>query len=229
MNRPVLLDLFCGAGGCSVGYYRAGFDVVGVDIKPQPRYPAFHDALYASHFKFIQADALTYPLEGFDAYHASPPCQFGSIASRQWKQAGKVYPNLIPEVRARLLAAGRPFIIENVVGEPHLKRPTKLNGNFFGMALRRTRFFETSFPVDFFLLPPDGRSYFRTGRPVREGEAITPVGHFSGVAYARRVMGIEWMTGQELTQAIPPAYTKFIGNYLIAELERLERTQSPLM
>lgn len=206
--KPRLLDLFCGAGGAAEGYHRAGFEVVGVDIKPQPHYP----------FEFHQADALTYPLEGFDAYHASPPCQFGSMATQQWRKAGREYPNHIPATRERLVQTGKPFVIENVVGEPYLKNPCKLNGAFFGKMLRRTRYFETSFPFDFVLLPTEGRSSFRMGRPVKEGDIITPVGHFSNIPYARKVMEIGWMNQGELAQAIPPAYTEYIGKYLMQHL-----------
>src|SRR5262245_41316846 len=101
---PRLADLFCGAGGAGMGYHRLGFEVVGVDIKPQPNYP----------FEFHQADALTFPLEGFDAVHASPPCQHASALSVM-ANAGE-YPDLIPPTRERLIASGLPYVIENVVG-----------------------------------------------------------------------------------------------------------------
>lgn len=110
-RKPRLLDLFCGAGGAAVGYHRAGFDVVGVDIKPQPNYP----------FEFHQADALEYPLDGFDAYHASPPCQGYSLATKDnshWVgySQGKQTPKLILQTVQRLNANGLPFIVENVLG-----------------------------------------------------------------------------------------------------------------
>ncbi len=119
--KPKLLDLFCKAGGASVGYARAGFEVEGVDIEPQPHYP----------FKFYQADAFDFPLEGYDAYHASPPCQFASRATQQWRAEGREYINHIPATRVLLIGIGKPFVIENVVGEPYLKNPLKLNGAFF--------------------------------------------------------------------------------------------------
>ena len=203
--KPKLLDLFCGAGGAAMGYSRAGFEVVGVDIKPQPHYP----------FEFHQADALTYPLEGFDAYHASPPCQFVTMATQQWRKNGRKYQNLIPATAVRLSLTDKPYVIENVVGEPYLKNPLKLNGAFFGKNLRRTRYFETNFPIDFVLLPREAKSNFRMGRSVKEGDIITPVGHFSNVPYARRIMEIDWMNQSELAQAIPPAYTEYIGKYLM--------------
>lgn len=204
MTKPRLLDLFCGAGGAGMGYARAGFDVVGVDITPQPRYP----------FEFHQADAMTYPLDGFDAIHASPPCQAYSLASKQWRKSGKEYLDLLAPTRERLEGSGVPWVIENVPGAP-MKNPTVLNGAFFGLRLRRTRWFETSFPMPLVLIPKEESSGFRMGRPVAEGGIVTPVGHFSGADYARRVMGCEWMTQRELTQAIPPAYTEYIGRHLM--------------
>jgi len=207
-KRPALLDLFAGGGGAGMGYYLAGFRVVGIDIVSQPHFP----------FEFYQADALTYPLDGFDAYHASPPCQDSSMASQQWRAAGKVYPRLIAATRDLLISTGKPFVIENVPGSP-LLNPTKLNGAFFGMRIRRTRLFETSFEMPLILLPKEERSGFRMGRPVTEDSIITPVGHFSGCAIARKRMEINWMTQGELAQAIPPAYTEFIGKYLLEALE----------
>ncbi len=206
-----LLDLFCSAGGSATGYYRAGFELVGVDNRQQPHFP----------FTFILADALEYLVEHgreYDAIHASPPCQLYSMAGQQWRKAGKEYPDLIVSVRNLLRATGKPYVIENVPGVPLIK-PTVLNGAFFNMRVRRTRWFETSFEMPLVLLPKEERSSFRMGRPVKEGDVITPVGHFSNVAYARKVMGIDWMTGKELTQAIPPVYTEYIGKHLLALLQ----------
>jgi len=208
-----LLDLFCGAGGAAMGYYRAGFtDITGVDIAQQPNYP----------FEFIQADALEYLAEHgheYDVIHASPPCQAYSMAGQQWRKEGKEYPDLLDATRQALIATGKPYIIENVPGAP-LINPTVLNGAYFGMNLRRTRLFETNFTLPFVLLPPERRSNFRMGRKPRKDDPVVPVGHFSGVARARRVMDIDWMTGAELAQAIPPAYTEWIGKHLIELLER---------
>lgn len=199
-----LLDLFCGAGGAAMGYYRAGFDdITGIDIVAQPHYP----------FKFIQADALEYLAEHgaeYDFIHASPPCQAYSRAGIQWRKAGKEYPDMVSATRKLLQSIGKPYVIENVSGAP-LINPIKLVGAFFGLKVRRDRLFETSFPVPFFLIPNNNKSNFKMGRPLREGEEITPVGHFSNIPYARREMQIDWMTGKELTQAIPPAYTEWIG------------------
>ena len=132
MTRPRILDLFCGAGGAAMGYHRAGFDVVGVDIKPQPRYP----------FEFVQADAMTYPLDGFDAIHASPVCKRHSAATPTW--ARKNHPNQIPPTRERLIRTGLPWVIENVPGAP-LRPDLKLCGCMFGLnELERERWFETN-------------------------------------------------------------------------------------
>lgn len=196
-----------------MGYHRAGFDVVGVDIAPQPRYP----------FEFHQADALEYLAEHgheFNAIHASPPCQAYSMASSQWRIAGKEYPDLVGPTRDLLREIRKPYVIENVPGSP-LLNPLKLNGPFFNMRVRRTRMFETSFNFPLTLIPPEEPSTFRRGRPVNEGDVITPVGHFSNIAYARRVMDIDWMTGKELTQAIPPAYTEYIGGFLMRHLQEI--------
>jgi len=205
MTKPKLLDLFCGAGGASMGYYRAGFEVEGVDIKPQPHYP----------FKFYQADALEFPLEGYDAYHASPPCQAYTKAGKQWRKNGRQYPDLIGAVRTRFEGEYRYWVIENVPGAP-LFNPVILNGAMFGLRVHRKRLFENSFTVPF-ELQAQNKKPVKMGRPVRKSDdVIQPVGHLSGVAYAREVMGIDWyMTQREIAEAIPPAYTEYIGGYLI--------------
>ena len=204
--KPKLLDLFCGAGGASMGYYRAGFEVEGVDNKPQPHYP----------FKFYLADALKFPLEGYDAYHASPPCQAWSKAAKQWRIKGKVYPELVDAVRALLEITGKPFVIECVPLAP-LRETCVLNGDMFGMNISRTRHFETSFEMPFILLPPD-RKPIKMGRKVRQGDVVQPVGHFSGVAYVAGEMELPGLNQYELSQAIPPAYTEYIGKYLLQVL-----------
>jgi DNA (cytosine-5)-methyltransferase 1 len=193
-----------------MGYSRAGFEVVGVDIEPQPHYP----------FEFHQADALEYVAQHgaeFDAIHASPPCQKYTKAGKQWRGEGKEYADLIDATRSALLKTGKQFVIENVPGSP-LINPTLLTGAMFGMLVHRDRYFETSFEIPFFLLPSAMRPV-KMGRPVNEGDVIQPVGHFSNVAYAAMQMGIEWMSRKELSQAIPPAYTEFIGRYLMQAIE----------
>lgn len=185
-----------------MGYYRAGFDVTGIDIKPQKNYP----------FTFIQADAMTFPLDGFDAVHASPPCQ-AYTAMKVWST--KEHPDLVDAVRERLEASGLPYVIENVPGAP-LNNPIVLCGVMFDLMVYRHRLFETNKPLHPHPHPhPHKARPIKAGRPVREGEIITVVGNFSDVKYARKAMGIDWMTRNELSQAIPPAYTEFIGKQLV--------------
>lgn len=210
MTKPRLLDLFCCAGGAGMGYYRAGFDVVGVDIKPQKHYP----------FEFHQADALEYLAEHgreFDVIHASPPCQRYTRAQNAAQNAS-AHPDLVPAVRDALIALEKPYIIENVVGAP-LINAAVLCGLSFGLKVRRHRLFEASF---FFLTPPDqcnGQDYYVIfGHEVRERRHGEKSGRKNRVADGRRAMGIEWMTRGELSEAIPPAYTEYIGSQLIEAL-----------
>lgn len=213
-----LLDLFCGAGGCSVGYSRAGFDVVGVDISPQPHYP----------YRLYQADALDFlAAHGyeFDVIHASPPCQEFS-PTKALPNVGN-YPDLIEPVRNLLLATGKPYVIENVPAAP-LHNPLLLCGSMFGLALRRHRIFESRPPIWF---PPGpcqcshlytnsarGYSAFKNG-----ATAITVVGNNYPLVDGLEAMGIDWMTNRdELSEAIPPAYTEFIGRRLLELIERGE-------
>lgn len=201
MIKPRLLDLFCRAGGAAMGYHRAGFEVVGVDIKPQPHYP----------FEFHQADAFTYPLEGFDAYHASPLCQKWTWASKRWH---KEWPDQITPIRQKLLNLLKPFIIENVPFSP-LKNPLILKGTMFGLKVIRKRWFELhGFNIWFLPSPVLPKS------PVKSGQYQTVAGHGGNSKDCRlstwqEAMGIDWMDNQELTQAIPPAYTEYIGRYLM--------------
>lgn len=197
-----------------MGYHRAGFDVVGVDLEPQPRYP----------FEFHQADAMTHSLAGFDAIHASPPCQAYSAGRNIWK--GRLpehrHPDLVAGTRARLAGAGVPYVIENVVGAP-LANYVVLCGDMFGLGVKRHRLFETSFMVwnppacrsnhpDFYVSVFGGGAKARkTGR----GFPKTNVVH----ARASAAMGIDWMTRDELSQAIPPAYTEHIGRQLLQAIE----------
>ena len=126
MTIPRLLDLGCKAGGASRGYHNAGWEVVGVDISPQPRYP----------FEFHQADMLTFPLDGFDAYHASPPCQTWSAYRRRGSGVGDGYPDLIEPMRERLAATGKPYVIENIPGSP-LRDWVQLCGSSFWLDVKR--------------------------------------------------------------------------------------------
>jgi DNA (cytosine-5)-methyltransferase 1 len=202
VKKPRLLDLFCGAGGAAVGYSRAGFEVVGVDIKPQPHYP----------FEFHQADALTYPLEGFDAYHASPPCQFGTIETSK-KYRGN-HQNLIPQTQILLKTTHKPYVIENVPNNKKwLNNPFMLCGTMFGLNIYRHRYFEVNFEIP---LLQTSCCHFKspvliTGTHRRSYE---PRYEYS-VADCREASGINWMIRTELDQAIPPAYTEYIGKYLM--------------
>ena len=194
-----LLDLFCGAGGAAMGYYRAGFtDITGIDINPMPRYP----------FKFIRADALEYLAEHgreYDVIHASPPCQAFTIARKIF---GREHPDLLTPVRELLQKAGKIWVIENVPGAP-MRPDVMLCGSIFGQPrLIRHRWFELSFPFPH-LLPPCQHD---------NGNIISVFGHGGHIYHSKweweKVMGIDWMTRKELAQAIPPAYTEFIGRQL---------------
>jgi DNA (cytosine-5)-methyltransferase 1 len=213
-----LLDLFCGAGGAAVGYHRAGFDeIVGVDVNRQRRYP----------FEFVQADALEYLAEHgheFDAIHASPPCQAYTSLRHLTK---KEYPDLVAPTRELLDASGRPWVIENVPGSP-LGYAIFLCGTMFGLRVYRHRRFEASFLI---LQPDHPRHRVLAGAPGTKGgrgrKAHYMGGGFVTVAgnvgsYAGPAMGIDWMTGDELSQAIPPAYTEWIGRRLMQSEELRE-------
>lgn len=222
----MILDTYCCAGGCSRGYSDAGFEVVGVDIVRQPRYPypmVVGDSLFALESLIegdviVASDGVAYRLDDFDAIHASPPCQAYSKSTGQWRNSGREYPDLIAPTRELLIKTGKPYVIENVPGAP-LRNPTMLNGAMFGMLVHRDRYFETNFDIPFFLTPM-GKKPTKMGRPVKDGDVIIPVGHFSSVDYARKQMGIDWMSQYELAQAIPPKYTEYIGKYLIDHLEK---------
>lgn len=210
MSRPRALDLFCAAGGSAVGLRRAGFEVVGVDIERQPRYP----------FEFHLADALTYPLDDFDFIWASPPCQ-AYTSLRHAPNTRQDNPRLIERVRRRLRRSGLPYVIENVVGAP-LVKPVTLCGSQFGLGvgrfqLRRHRLIEASFPLT---APPcrhdgpvigvyGGHVRCRSAKFWRETAADFPGEDRPALAAA--AMRIDWMTMGELSEAIPPAYAEYVG------------------
>lgn len=228
-----IYDLYCGAGGSTVGYHRAGFpNIIGIDNKPQKNYP----------FKFIQMDALEFLQEIIDdkrerpdAIHTSPPCQrFSAMRTGRWQD--REHPDLVEPTRNLLKILNVPYVIENVPGAP-LIEPSMLCGSMFrletsqGNQLRRHRLFETSFTITD--VPkcnhnnasvigvhgggqhPDRRRVPSIGVYGNSGGSSTRDGKsFFGVDARREAMGIDWMTGKELNQAIPPAYTEFIGKQM---------------
>lgn len=207
MRKPRLYDLFCCAGGAAMGYHNAGFEVIGIDINPQPHYP----------FAFIQKDVMTmqpWSLRGADAIHASPPCQRYSNAQ---KIRSNDHPDLVAPVRALLIASGLPYVIENVLGAP-LIDPITLCGESFGLGVYRHRLFESNVPIVGKPCRHD-RPITKMGRKVRPGEMMHVVGNFSGAEDGRKAMGIPWMTRDELREAIPPAFTEYIGTQLLTALE----------
>ena len=240
MAKPVLLDLFCGAGGASEGYARAGWEVVGVDLVDQPRYP----------YSFRKADAIEYLAAGgwlgYDAIHASPPCQrYSTMRRGLWKDREHV--DLIAPIREGLRNVGLPYVIENVEGaRALLLDPIRLCGTGFGLGtsegnqLRRHRYFEI-WPNTPLLVPPCAHNQasaapvYGGGQngdyrwPRRKPKTIGVWGNAGGssardglvqfgTAARREAMGIDWMVGRELSEAIPPAYTEWIGRQLLAAL-----------
>lgn len=217
---PRLLDLFCCEGGASAGYVAAGFEVVGVDSKPQPRYP----------FEFIHADVLDLSVEflrGFDAVAASPPCKTHT-SLKAFSAASHV--DLIPQTRRLLAAAGRPFIIENVEGAP-LIDPVLLCGSMFGLNVRRHRLFEANWPMqgprcDHARQNRESPGFtikrYHSGEPVEhQVSVITIVGRGAGmgpgeIGLWRDAMEMPWASKDGLREAIPPPFTKWIGEQLLA-------------
>ena len=207
-----LLDLYCKAGGASKGYQLAGFEVVGVDIKKQKRYP----------YEFIQADCLELMkdmefLKSFDVIAASPPCQTHSITQHlrnaQGKSTDKI--DLIPQTREALVASGKPYVIENVPGSP-LINPIQMCGSHFGLKVRRHRRFESNLP-----LVGSSCKHKEQGKPVgvygSMRDEIPKGGHTAKtIEEAREAMGIDWMIWGELVEAIPPVYTQEIGKQLLS-------------
>jgi DNA (cytosine-5)-methyltransferase 1 len=216
---PWLLDLFCCAGGAAVGYRRAGFDVIGVDISPQPRYP----------FPLVLGDAIEQGRQlirtgRFAAVHASPPCQAHSDLQKQSKLA---YADFIPATRELLRESGLPYIIENVEGAPLLDPVTLCGAMFPELRVYRHRLFESNVHL---AVPAHPRHVAKTfthdkrkahyGQPMTDAMFVQVTGGGNAlVADKLRAMGIDWMTGSEANQAIPPAYTEFLGHQLLAAVE----------
>jgi DNA (cytosine-5)-methyltransferase 1 len=220
-TKPRMLDLFCCAGGAGSGYHRAGFEVLGVDLNPQPHYP----------FEFLEADALELDsafIATFDAIHASPPCQSYSDLAKRNRNAHE-WPRLIDPVRKLLKNSGLPYIIENVEGAP-LINPVMLCGTMFpGLRVLRHRLFEANFVI---LTPPHQRhpkvhtfdkrkSHYGKTNEWRDFVQVTGGGNCT-LGAAKEAMGIHWMNKNELNEAIPPVYTELIGRQLLQQMSVAE-------
>ena len=196
MSAPRLLDLFCCQGGAGKGYADAGFEVVGVDIEPQPRYP----------FEFHQGDALEYLASHwmeYDAVHASPPCpRYAPVTA--WRGSQDDHPDLVGPTRDALVATGLPWIIENVPAAP-LRPDYLLCGTMFGLRIQRHRAFETSWGGG---LQPQCGSHV----------GVLPFMHKGERAFAD-ALGCSWMTNRGGREAIPPAMTEFLGEQLLAHIQ----------
>lgn len=220
------IDLFCGAGGAAAGLYKAGFtEIIGVDLKPQPHYP----------FTFVQTDAMTFPLDNADFIWASPPCQGYSIMRNLPWLRDREYPMLIDPIRERLRASGLVWAIENVMGA-HLPAGW-LCGGMFGRPFFRHRAFETSFHWFQPAHPPhvntvrNGRTMGSRARDIVHNGARAlgaNYGHAAGVALAREAMEIDWMSREEITQAVPPCYSEYIGRWAIKAIEAKRLSQGVL-
>ena len=220
MRRPRLIDLFCGAGGAATGYHRAGFDVIGVDIAPQPDYP----------FEFFQMDALS-PFVWLadnwrtpDAIHASPPCQHYSDLAHRNGNADE-WPDLVPQVRELLQSTGLPYVIENVEGAP-LVAPVMLCGTMFEeTAVIRHRLFETNWTLTAPEHPSHPLVFTHDKRKAHYGKLDQDVSYVqvtgggnATIANKRRAMNMPWADNHGLNEAIPPAYTEWVGRQLLASL-----------
>jgi DNA (cytosine-5)-methyltransferase 1 len=222
--KAKLLDLFCGAGGAGMGYSRAGFDVYGIDIKPQPHYPfpflqmdaldAIYDLQHGMGIVFSNGEKLCFA--DFAAFHASPPCQANTVLFPN-ELHGKDYghKDCIPETRLLLLATMKPWVIENVPNA-NMNTVIILCGQMFGLKVFRHRLFESNIML---FQPPHMKHKGKTagkGRYPRNDEDYwTVTGHLGNVKGAGKAMGIDWMLMSELVQAIPPVYTEYIGKYLM--------------
>jgi DNA (cytosine-5)-methyltransferase 1 len=221
MNKPVLLDIGCRQGGATRGYQQAGFYVIGVDIEPQPRYIGD---------EFIQADGLKIlsqvARDGYlgvrgdeitvSAVHTSWPCQGYTECQRI---QGREHPKLIEPGRELLNATGLPYVQENVDSTETraiMIDPVTLCGTMFGLRTYRHRLFESNIPISVPSHPDHAAQQVKMGRPLIEGDFYQAVGNFSGVDYARRDMGVDWMTREGIRECIPPAYAEHVGRQVLA-------------
>jgi DNA (cytosine-5)-methyltransferase 1 len=227
-ERPRLLDLFAGAQGCGVGYARAGFEVHAVDIERHDKHPEVESFTVADW-----RDAMTSVLDdmalSFDVIHASPPCQASTTMSNRYRGDGGPtddHVNLIGPVRAALEAWGGAYVIENVCGaRKHMRAPITLTGGMFGLGVHRPRLFESNIgltalsdrgvvePLGVYGRRPDGRRLWTR----EDGSTLRAP---SSLEQGARAMGIDWMVWEDLTEAIPPAYTQWLGLQLIDALAR---------
>lgn len=223
MTRPLLIDLFCKAGGAAKGYYRAGFDILGVDIDPQPNYP----------YPFERADVWGLPPRFFsaaDAVHASPECQ-GYTLLRHAKGA-KGRPQEIGRCRSMLQALAVPYVIENVQAAAFdMIEPIRLCGSMFGLGaqghqLQRHRLFESNIAISApgkcaHTTPVIGvyGGHARNRAAGKGGRGTRDVWEGGHGAAAGEALGIDWMTLDELSEAIPPAFTEHLGRQLLAHIQ----------
>ncbi|MFG2872936.1 DNA methylase [Streptomyces sp. NPDC048338] len=216
--RPLLLDLFCCAGGAATGYHRAGFDVVGVDIRPRPNYP----------FTFHQGDALDFladliasgEIERFAFVHSSPPCQAGcalTVGTNRSQGWGGDHVDLVAPTRILLDASKLPYVIEQPNGRAEIRKDLTLCGEQFGLGVLRHRNFELGHwsvarPAH---VPHRGRVRGWRHGEFFDGPYVAAYGNGGGkpsVPELQAAMGIDWTdVREELTEAIPPAYSQWIG------------------
>lgn len=216
LNRPLLLDLYCGVGGAAKGYYDAGFDIIGVDINRQPNYP----------FTFVQADALDYleslPRYKFDVIHASPPCQHHSTLAKGNNNNQHMYPDLLEQTRSLLNVTDLPYVIENVQSAP-LLNPIRLCGEMFGLEVIRHRLFESNIALE------QPKHIKHRGRVKGYRHGVSYEGYYYAVygdgggkgtiAEWQRAMGIYWTdVRKELAEAIPPAFSYYVGKQLLEQI-----------
>jgi DNA (cytosine-5)-methyltransferase 1 len=219
VTRPLILDLYCCQGGASEGYVQAGFDVVGVDIVAQPRYP--HPFGRADALEVLRSLVKSGNWRRYAGVHASPPCQLYSKTHRIRKNE---HPDLVAPTRELLNSIDLPYVIENVPGAP-LIDPVTICGQSLGLRMYRHREFETNWPLQAPLHYKHERKQVKMGRWPAEDEMLQPVGNFCAVELHRQEMGMPWANREGLREAIPPAYTKWIGSQLMSWIRTTSENQ----